>query len=74
MLPPKTDQRWQDLLSGKIDHQFKLFSAGMCVSRHSREIKANPAVMAKSLDEVYAFFTKYEAIATEDLIALFGKE
>lgn len=74
MLPPKTDKRWHDLLTGKIDHQFTFFAAGMCVSRHKREIQVNPSLLAKSLDEVYAFFTKYEEIASNDITALFGKE
>jgi len=72
MLPPKNDQRWKDLLTGKITHQFKAFSAGMCISRLCREVKKDPANMPMALDEIYAFFVKYEAIATEDITAIFG--
>ena len=72
MLPPKNDQRWKDLLTGKIAHQFKAFSAGMCVSRLCREVKKDPANMTTALDEVYAFFAKYDAITAEDISAIFG--
>lgn len=72
MLPPKNDPRWKDLLSGKIKHEFKLFAAGMCISRLGREVKADPSKLFPAVDEAFAFFTKFEGVASEDIKAIFG--
>jgi hypothetical protein len=76
MLPPKTDQKWEKLATGEIDHEFKLLAAGLMMSRLRREIKGNatPATIRKCVDEEYAFFQKYESIMHDDIAALFGEE
>jgi len=74
MIPSKDDPRWKDLLTGRTQHQFKVASAGMCVARNQRHVQQDPspAAMGPCLDDVHAFFEKFERILGEDLKALFG--
>lgn len=73
MIPPKTDPRWKHILTGSLQHSFKVTSAAMCISRHQRHINHDPSpeTLAKSLDDVHAFFTRFESILAEDLQSLF---
>ena len=74
MIPPKYDERWKRLVSGEIDHEFKIFSASMLISRTSQNIKANNSLetIAASIDEAHSFFTRYEDIFSDDIKAVFG--
>jgi hypothetical protein len=74
MIPGKTNIQWRNLLTGKIKHEFKLFSAGMCVNRNIRDVEKsnyNEDVIQNSIHEVYTFFCKYENILTDDIKVLF---
>ncbi len=72
MLPQPSDHRWVDLVSGKIDHQFKSVPAGLCVSRNIRAVAQNEKSPQECVQEVHAFFTKYEAILGDDIAAVFS--
>ena len=74
MIPNKSDKRWQDLVTGRITHQFKSVPAGMCVFRNVRALsqQGGEENIQKSVEEVYAFFAKYESILTDDIKAIFG--
>jgi hypothetical protein len=71
MIAPKEDSRWTALLKGQLQHQFQFTSAAMMVSRCQRQVSGDPSSQAKSLDELHAFFTKFENIVSEDLKAIF---
>jgi hypothetical protein len=73
MLPNQTDSRWEALLTGKIQHQFKMTAAGLCVSRLQRDLAKDrsSAALGAAVGEVHAFFKKYETIMGEDISALF---
>jgi len=73
MIPPKTDPRWKNLIEGNIQHTFKLVSAGMCLARNQRHVhlNPNPETLQAAIDEVHAFFTKYENLLAEDLPVIF---
>ena len=73
MIPPKDDPRWLELLKGQIRHQFQLASAAMIVSRCQRQVFVDPSpqTIQKNLDELHAFFTKFENVAGDDLVGIF---
>jgi hypothetical protein len=74
MIPDKSDPRWKDILTGKIDHHFRFVAAGMCVSRNMRSVEAEKTQenMQRAVTELHTFFTKYEQIAKDDLETVFG--
>jgi hypothetical protein len=75
MVMAKQDPRWIRLVKGETTHQFKSLPAGLLISRIHRQVKGapgDPKVLQTALDEVHAFFTKYESILTDDLKAIFG--
>ena len=76
MIPDKTDERWKDIVEGKISKNFKTVAAGLCVSRNQRAYRMDqsPEVMSKCIDELVSFFTKYENISQDDLRDLFKQE
>ena len=73
MIPSKTDPRWKKLVTGELDHQFKMTAAGMCVSRNQRMYKreSTDTVMTSAVENLHEFFTKFEKIAEDDIKALF---
>ena len=73
MIPPKEDPRWVELLKGQIRHRFQLASAAMIVSRCQRQVFGDPSpqTIQKNLDELHSFFTKFENVASDDLIGIF---
>ncbi len=74
MIPPKTDKKWEQLVSGRINKTFKSFPLSMMLSRHKREIMKDSSLQNINMhvDEAYEFFIKYERILEEDIIAIFG--
>lgn len=74
MIASKEDPKWKELLSGRLQHQFQLASAAMIVSRCQRQVSRDPApqTIEKNLDEMYAFFTKFENVVKDDLRAIFS--
>ena len=74
MVPDKKDQRWKDIITGKINHQFKTVSAGMCLARVKRNIgkDINEDTISKAAEEIYDFFIKFEKILQDDIKILFN--
>jgi hypothetical protein len=74
MLPSKNDIKWKQLVTGKIQHDFKSIPAGMMVSRHKRETSRNGSDenVIRLAEEAYNFFAKFEKILQEDIKAIFG--
>jgi hypothetical protein len=76
MIPAKTDPKWAKLVKGEIKHSFNNVPAGLMVSRLQRETvtAADQQTLRRCIDEVYAFFEKYEAILRADIATIFGQE
>lgn len=75
MLPPRTDPRWQRLVSGEVEHHFGILSAAMCISRIVRFVQKegrSPQAIELGIEDAHAFFTKFEASLAEDIRAIFG--
>lgn len=71
MLPSKNDPRWTALLTGKIDYKFSNAAASMLMFRLKTKVKSDSANLATYLNEMHAFFTKYEGILKEDITIIF---
>ena len=74
MLPNRTDNRWQNLVEGKISAQFDFIAASMCLSRIQRGYRMNPtsAVLNDGIEELYNFFVKYEKNMQKEISQIFG--
>ena len=74
MVPAKSDPRWVELVSGKIAHEFSVFSGSMMISRLSRTISLDDSAKTidKCVDEARAFFEKFESIFENDLNKIFN--
>ena len=73
MIASKDHAKWTELLDGQLQHQFQLASAAMIVSRCQRQVlrDPSPAMVSKNIDELHAFFTKFENVVSDDLKAIF---
>jgi hypothetical protein len=71
---PKSHPQWENLIKGTTTHQFKVVSASLIVSRLGRGYKADPTPqkLSAAIDELVAFFEKFEHLFKEDLERLFG--
>jgi hypothetical protein len=75
MIPPKSHPRYKQLVTGEFTHSFQVFAGSMCVSRNSRNVQASggsPEAVAAAVEDVYAFFVKFESVLTADIKAIFG--
>jgi hypothetical protein len=74
MLPPIADPRWNRLLTGAIQHQFRSVPAGLMFARLRRSLESDGSAdnRQKSLKEAYDFFQKYEKILADDIAAIFS--
>jgi hypothetical protein len=74
MVPVNNDPRWNKLLKGEIRHQFRSVPAGLMFSRLRRSLDMDSSEdnHRKCLEEVIAFFRKYEKILADDIAAIFG--
>jgi hypothetical protein len=72
MIASKEDPKWTALLSGEIQHRFQLASAAMIVTRCQRQVSKEPQSLDKNLDELHAFFSKFENVVSDDLRAIFS--
>jgi len=73
MIVTKENPRWEELLTGKVKHQFRLVSAAMMVSKCQRSVQSDPSpqTIKKNIDNLYAFFTKFENVVCDDLKDIF---
>jgi hypothetical protein len=61
VLPPKTDHRWEMIVTGKVPVVSTSLSAQMLLTRTITSTAADPSPsnIAKRVDELYAFFQKF---------------
>ncbi len=74
MLPPKTDNRWQSLVTGKKQYKLQAVPASMLLSRviRSTQHDGSQENIQRCVDEAYDFFIRYEAILDNDIKTIFG--
>ncbi len=75
MVPEKADAQWLKLIKGEASHDFKNVSAGLMLSRLKRQFSGGFSVNGgvDCVDELHAFFTKYEQLLVDDISAIFGR-
>lgn len=73
MIPGKQHTTWRALITGQRKHDFKCVPAGLMVSRITRDYAKKPGAIDVLVDELHAFFTKFEPALKDDLPQLFGK-
>lgn len=73
MIPAKEDAVWIRILKDDKQHAFESFPLGMLMSRLKRSIKRDQSQenINKCVDEMHAFFIKYEQILDHDMKLIF---
>ncbi|MBN1648212.1 MAG: hypothetical protein JW874_09280 [Spirochaetales bacterium] len=76
MVPDRNEPKWKEIVRGEDKREYKTVAAGLCVARNQRAYRMDPTpvTLNKCVDELVAFFTRYEKLAAEDVKALFGQE
>lgn len=71
-LPPKTDQHWKDVATGKINHPWESLALKIMMTRIVNATKADPspATVEKCAGEIHDFFEKNMKTAQHDLAAI----
>jgi len=74
MVPPKTHPNWTPLIEGRLDCRFGNAAASMLLVRLQNDCKndASPTARQKAIDEMHAFFVKYERMLEPEIQAIFN--
>ena len=72
MIPNKSNHCWRELAVGKKLIQTQTLGLQMILKRVNRSTSTTPneATILIAIDELYAFFVKYEKMLTEELKSL----
>ena len=75
-VPPKSNPRWAEIVTGKKTYTLKFLAAKILLGRLVRSVSADnsAANVSKAVDELHAIFTKNadSASAKEDLQTMFN--
>ncbi len=75
-VPPSTNARWEEIVTGKKTYTLKFLAAKILLGRLMRNVQtdSSPANVSKAVKEIHALFTKNadNASAKEDLQNIFG--
>ena len=73
-IPPKTDQIWRDIATGKVSKPWQMLALKIMLTRIANVTKtdSSPATLDKAAEEIHDFFEKNMALAQADLTALFS--
>lgn len=74
MVPAKTHPKWAALVQGRLDYRFSNAAASMLLFQLKADLRANPApsALAGAIDQLHAFFTKYDRMLQSDIAAIFN--
>ncbi len=74
MVPPSTNAKWKDLVTGKTQYQFNLLGLRILMGRILLSTRTDPSLsnVNQAVEEIRDFFVKNEKIATQDLNKIFG--
>lgn len=73
MIPAKSHPRWVAMVKGDLKVNFRVYAGNMMLSHCASKIKgdSSPAVVQACVDEAHAFFSKYESLYKDELVAIF---
>jgi hypothetical protein len=76
MIPDKKDQKWKELLTGKVNVDVKVWSTRMMLTKAIDSVKQDPspANIQKNINEAYEYFQKFDIVAAKDIEAIFGNK
>jgi hypothetical protein len=75
MIPPTTDHRWRQLVSGWQKYPFESLAARMLITRlRLKTVQGNESSIQEAIGLAHAFFEKNEATTTTDLELSFGDD
>ena len=76
-VPPVSDTKWKDIITGKVNYQFEFFAFNMCVKRLSLELKrdSSQVTINRCAQELRDIFAENIALpkVQRDLAKIFGK-
>lgn len=73
MLPPATHPKWEQLVTGKIQANFRVFAGNMLLNRLSRKLKMDDSrnAVSESVKEAHDYFEKHYVVYQEELNKIF---
>ncbi|HEY0882923.1 MAG TPA: hypothetical protein VGD87_15385 [Archangium sp.] len=75
MIPPATDHRWRQLVSGWQQYRFESLAARMLITRlRIKTVRGDESSITAAIGVAHEFFEKNEATTLADLKLLFGDE
>ncbi|NLT51294.1 MAG: hypothetical protein GXX85_10290 [Ignavibacteria bacterium] len=74
MLPPTTNPKWEKLVTGQIQANFRVFAGNMLLNRLSRKIKMDNSKQSvnDAVKEAHEYFNKHYAVYNEELSKIFN--
>jgi molecular chaperone GrpE len=66
-IPAATHPVWERLVTGQINHRFKMFAANLLVDRAKREYASNRGAKARLASEICTFCNRYASLMASDL-------
>ena len=72
MIPDKSNPCWRQLALGKTPIHTEFLGLQMILKRQQRHLRggANEAALQTAVDELYAFFVKYQAVLVREIQSL----
>lgn len=74
MLPPKSNPKWEQLVTGQIQANFRVFAGNMLLNRLSRKLKMelSTRTLDESITEAHDYFTKHYSVYNDELTKIFN--
>lgn len=74
-IPAKDHPDWARLVKGELPLHFSTFAGNLLISQCNRALAqdAAPDKVRRCIDEVHAFFSKYESLYADELLAHFQR-
>lgn len=74
MVPSKNYPKWAALVQDRFTHKLSNAAAAMLLFRVQSDVKQDDSsgALVKAIEEMHAFFTKYERMLESEISAIFG--
>lgn len=75
MVPDKSHPRFRELATGRHVHPFPTLAANLCVANNLRQVRAagaGPTILPVAIDNIHAFFAKFEDDLSDELRRIFA--
>jgi hypothetical protein len=57
MIPPKSDIRWRQIVTGEREPHLSGLATRLTVARLRQNVRAHPDTVAAAVDELFSYFT-----------------